>query len=100
MRLEAADVIHSFWVPEFRVKQDLVPGQVHDLRFTPTLEGDYELVCAEICGLNHYLMVKPVRIVSQAEYSACRQLIELGGLIGFVGAPGSFRAQIGGRMER
>jgi cytochrome c oxidase subunit 2 len=70
MHLEAADVVHSFWVPEFRVKQDLVPGQVQELRFTPTLEGDFDLVCAEMCGLNHYLMIKPVRIVSQAEYSA------------------------------
>lgn len=70
MHLEAADVIHSFWVPEFRVKQDVVPGQVHELRFTPTLEGDYDLVCAEMCGLNHYQMVKPVRIVPYAEFSA------------------------------
>lgn len=70
MRMEAADVIHSFWVPEFRVKQDLVPGQIQDLRFTPTLEGEYELVCAEMCGLNHYLMVKPVRIVPPGEFAA------------------------------
>lgn len=70
MHLEAADVIHSFWVPEFRVKQDLVPGQVHELRFTPTLEGEYQVVCAEICGLNHYLMIKNVRVVPQAEFTA------------------------------
>jgi len=70
MHMEAADVIHSFWVPEFRVKQDVVPGQIHELRFTPTLEGDYDLVCAEMCGLNHFLMIKPVRIVPYAEYSA------------------------------
>lgn len=70
MHLEAADVIHSFWVPEFRVKQDAVPGQVQELRFTPTLEGDFEVVCAEMCGLNHYDMTRPVRIVTDAEFSA------------------------------
>lgn len=70
MMLRSSDVLHSFWVPEFRVKQDVVPGQDQELRFTPTLEGEYDLVCAEMCGLNHYAMVKPVRIVSQAEYTA------------------------------
>lgn len=70
MSLESADVIHSFWVPEFRVKQDVVPGQDHDLRFTPTVEGEFHLMCAEMCGLNHYDMIKPVRVVSQEEYTA------------------------------
>lgn len=70
MNLTSADVIHAFWVPEFRVKHDVVPGQDHELRFTPTLEGEFQLVCAEMCGLSHYSMVKPVRVVSQAEYSA------------------------------
>jgi cytochrome c oxidase subunit 2 len=70
MHMTAADVLHSFWVPEFRVKQDLVPGQMQELRFTPTLEGEYEVVCAEICGLNHYLMYKNVRVVPPGEFSA------------------------------
>ena len=52
MAMEATDVLHSFWVPEFRVKQDIVPGQVTDLRFTPTLVGQYKLRCAELCGLD------------------------------------------------
>lgn len=68
MEMEAADVLHSFWIPEMRVKQDLVPGQVTDLRFTPTTTGEYRLRCAEMCGLNHYSMLAPVRVVAQADY--------------------------------
>ena len=49
MDMTSSDVIHAFWVPEFRVKKDLVPGQTTTVRFTPTLEGEYSLVCAEIC---------------------------------------------------
>jgi cytochrome c oxidase subunit 2 len=68
LEMTSVDVLHSFWVPEFRVKQDLVPGQVHELRFTPTDEGDYQLGCAEICGFNHALMVADVRVVSQEAF--------------------------------
>lgn len=70
LTLESLDVLHSFWVPEFRVKQDLVPGQVHNLRVTPTLIGEYKLRCAEICGASHAYMESPVIVVSQAEYDA------------------------------
>lgn len=69
LRLRATDVIHSFWVPEFRVKQDLLPGGlVRDLRVTPTLIGDYKVRCAELCGVQHALMEAPVRVVSRAEF--------------------------------
>lgn len=70
MELKSDDVIHAFWVPEFRVKKDLVPGQPTSIRFTPKVEGEYKLVCAEICGLSHYNMVTPVRVVSAEEYTA------------------------------
>lgn len=66
LEMEAVDVLHSFWVPEFRVKQDLVPGKITYLRFTPTLEGQFKLVCAEICGGNHAYMISAVYVVSQA----------------------------------
>lgn len=66
LELESQDVLHSFWVPEFRVKQDLVPGSTKYLRFTPTVEGSYELVCAEICGGSHAYMMAKVYVVSQA----------------------------------
>lgn len=66
LEMESQDVLHSFWVPEFRVKQDLVPGSTKYLRFTPTVEGSYSLVCAEICGGSHAYMMAKVYVVSQA----------------------------------
>ena len=56
LRLRALDVIHSFWVPEFRQKQDAVPGQVTHLPITPTKTGTHTLICTELCGLGHALM--------------------------------------------
>ncbi|MCP4421145.1 MAG: cytochrome c oxidase subunit II [Chloroflexi bacterium] len=66
--MESKDVIHSFWVPEFRVKQDLVPGTMMPLRITPTEIGSYRLVCAEICGNDHSGMSADVDVVSQADF--------------------------------
>ena len=62
------DVIHSFWVPEFRVKQDLVPGRTTELRITPTLIGDYKVRCAELCGASHAYMEGLVKVVSQGDF--------------------------------
>ncbi len=70
LKMNAEDVIHSFWVPEFRVKQDLVPDRETTLRITPTEIGAYKLRCAEICGLNHTQMEADVRIVSAEEFDA------------------------------
>ncbi|HSL30093.1 MAG TPA: cytochrome c oxidase subunit II [Anaerolineales bacterium] len=70
LRMTSNDVIHSFWVPEFRVKQDLVPGRITELRITPTVEGNYMVRCAEICGTSHAYMEKPVIVTSQEEYDA------------------------------
>ncbi len=70
LKMNAEDVIHSFWVPEFRVKQDLVPGRETTLRITPTETGAYKLRCAEICGLNHTQMEADVRILSVEEFDA------------------------------
>ncbi len=80
MQMTSRDVVHAFWVPEFRVKKDLVPGQVTELRFTPTIEGEYNLTCAEICGLTHYNMVAQVRVVSQDEFALWmdQQIVEQG----------------------
>ena len=70
LQMTSTDVIHSFWVPEFRVKQDLVPGRIIELRLTPILEGDYKVRCAELCGTSHAFMEKPVIVSSQAEFDA------------------------------
>ena len=70
LKMNAEDVIHSFWVPEFRVKQDLVPGRETTLRITPTEVGSYKLRCAEICGLSHTQMEADVRVLSMEEFQA------------------------------
>ena len=72
LTLTSTDVIHSFWVPEFRVKQDLLPGEdfERELRITPDLVGEYKVRCAELCGLQHYNMEAPVKVLSQADFDA------------------------------
>jgi cytochrome c oxidase subunit 2 len=75
LHMVAEDVIHSFWVPEFRVKQDLLPVENPEtdyfvLRFTPTEEGSYKVRCAEICGLQHSQMFATVRVMNQTDYDA------------------------------
>ncbi len=70
LNLRSEDVLHSFWVPEFRVKQDLVPGRTTVLHITPTEIGDYRLRCAEICGTDHSGMQASVRVVSEEDYQA------------------------------
>jgi cytochrome c oxidase subunit 2 len=70
LKMQSQDVLHSFWVPEFRVKQDIVPGRVEEYRITPTKIGEYKVRCAEICGTSHAYMEAPVIVVSQANYAA------------------------------
>ncbi|HYL62015.1 MAG TPA: cytochrome c oxidase subunit II [Candidatus Methylomirabilis sp.] len=66
--LRAHDVIHSFFVPAMRFKQDAVPGLAIHMHFTPTVTGDYEIACAELCGLGHYKMHGILKVVSQEEF--------------------------------
>jgi cytochrome c oxidase subunit II len=68
--LQAADVIHSFWVPEFGQKQDAVPGIATHIDVTPTRTGRFTLICTELCGLGHATMRSPVRVVSEADFAA------------------------------
>src|SRR3989304_3842212 len=73
LRLHSEDVIHSFFVPEFRVKQDVLPGGeefVRELRGTPNLEGTYKVRCAEIGGQGHYSMQAEVQVVPGSEFDA------------------------------
>lgn len=67
-RLHAQDVIHSFWVPEWRIKKDNVPGITTDALVTPNREGTYQLVCAELCGFGHFTMRARVVVESQEKY--------------------------------
>jgi cytochrome c oxidase subunit 2 len=66
--LRSRDVIHSFFVPEFRLKQDALPGHTIPVWFNATTPGTYDLVCAELCGWGHYKMAGRVRVLPRAEY--------------------------------
>lgn len=73
VQLRALDVIHSFWVPEWRIKRDLVPGAPccsidDDFVVTPDKEGTFSLVCTELCGIGHSTMRAPVVVESQEEF--------------------------------
>ena len=68
--LHSRDVLHSFFVPEFRLKQDAVPGMAIPVWFNSTKEGTYDLICAELCGWGHYKMAGRVEVVSRDEYDA------------------------------
>jgi cytochrome c oxidase subunit II len=67
-QLSSEDVIHSFFIPAFRIKQDAVPGMHIRAWFQPTEVGKFELGCAELCGLGHYRMHAAVFVHSQEEY--------------------------------
>jgi cytochrome c oxidase subunit 2 len=68
VRLRSKDVLHSFLLPMQRVKQDVVPGMTIDLWFVPTQEGDFEIACAELCGMGHYQMRGLLRVESQQAF--------------------------------
>jgi len=68
--LRSVDVLHDFYVPQFRAKMDLVPGMVSYLWFTPTKTGTYEVMCAELCGLSHHNMRGYVVVDSQGDFEA------------------------------
>jgi cytochrome c oxidase subunit 2 len=68
LRMSSEDVIHSFFVRAFRVKQDIVPGMETVVWFEATETGDFDVACAELCGLGHYRMGATVTVHSQEDY--------------------------------
>src|SRR4051795_4456270 len=64
------DVLHSFWVPSFRLKTDTVPGLTTHIRVTPNKFGTFDIVCAELCGLGHSTMRQNVHVVTQEAFEA------------------------------
>ncbi len=80
--LKSPDVIHSFWIPEFYFKMDVVPGRVNSFDLTPTREGTFTGRCAELCGLYHTRMIFKVNVVSPEEYEAHLQDLEETGQTG------------------
>lgn len=70
LNINAQDVIHAFWVPEFRLKQDAVPGSETHLAFTPNKPGNYPIICAELCGAYHGAMKTRVIVETPEDYEA------------------------------
>ena len=69
-QLQSVDVLHDFSVPVFRLKQDAIPGRTITGWFEPTLEGEYDVQCAEICGIGHGLMGARIFIENEAQHAA------------------------------
>jgi len=68
LTMTSEDVIHSFYIPAFRIKMDVLPGRYTELWFTPTKVGEYHLFCAEYCGTKHSGMIGRVVVMEQADY--------------------------------
>jgi cytochrome c oxidase subunit 2 len=66
--IRSEDVTHSFYVRELRLKQDAVPGMEIHMHFTADVVGDYEIACAELCGLGHYRMHSMLSVLSEADF--------------------------------
>jgi cytochrome c oxidase subunit 2 len=67
-RIRSTDVIHSFWIPEFRIKTDAVPGILNEERVTPSAVGDYTARCSELCGTGHAYMTAPVHVLDEQDF--------------------------------
>ena len=74
LRLRSKDVIHNFWVPQLRFKQDLVPGMEIKVHFTANRVGKYELACAELCGQLHFKMKSYMLVLPEEEIQALQVL--------------------------
>ncbi len=71
--MHSKDVIHAFWIPAFRIQEDVVPGITTHWRATPDRLGSYPVVCNLLCGLGHSLMRSTVHVVSQEKFHAGSQ---------------------------
>jgi cytochrome c oxidase subunit II len=85
LELNSRDVIHSFWVPAFLQKRDMIPGKTNYIRFTPTKEGTYDGKCAELCGEYHSEMLFRVKVVSEAEFQQHMETLRESGNTGLLG---------------
>jgi cytochrome c oxidase subunit 2 len=70
INLVSLDVIHSLFIPEFRIKSDMIPGREKSMWFMPETKGEYNLFCAEYCGLRHSFMNAKVKVLSKDEFNA------------------------------
>lgn len=69
LEMESKDVNHSFYIPAFRIKEDVIAGKTNYLSFTPTRTGKYDIACAEYCGLNHSMMYSKVVVMNPDEFA-------------------------------
>ncbi|MGB7820497.1 MAG: cytochrome c oxidase subunit II [Ornithinibacter sp.] len=82
--LTTRDVIHSFWVPAFLQKMDMIPGRVNSFQVVPTQVGTFKGKCAELCGAYHSQMLFNVKVVDRAEYDAHIDLLRANGQTGML----------------
>jgi cytochrome c oxidase subunit 2 len=68
LRLRSLDVMHGFFVPEMRLKQNAVPGSTLHVHFTPTTPGTYAILCSQLCGMGHYRMQATLRVLPQDQF--------------------------------
>ena len=73
MLLRSKDVLHDFYVPQIRAKMDLVPGMITYFWFTPTKVGEFDVLCAELCGSGHYNMRSRMVVEEEADFQAWLQ---------------------------
>lgn len=86
-QMESPDVIHSFWVPAFYFKMDVIPGVTNSFQMTPNRIGTYAGKCTELCGTYHSRMLFNVDVVSEADYVAHLEELEARGQTGIIDAP-------------
>jgi cytochrome c oxidase subunit 2 len=86
--LHSKDVIHAFWIPAFRLQEDVVPGITVHYRATPDRVGNYPIVCNLLCGLGHSLMRSTVHVVSPAQFQAWLKSQQSGAAASGAGASG------------
>jgi len=70
LSLNSLDVIHGFYIPAFRIKEDIVPGRVKSAWFIPQLQGDFDLFCSTYCGMSHSYMINLVKVLPQEQFNA------------------------------
>jgi cytochrome c oxidase subunit 2 len=85
LQLNSRDVIHSFWVPAFLDKKDVLPGVTNYMTLTPTALGEYDGKCAELCGEYHSEMLFNVKVVTQAEFETHMAALKAKGQVGDLG---------------
>jgi cytochrome c oxidase subunit 2 len=93
--LRSPDVIHSFWVPSFLMKMDVVPGRHNSFSLTPTREGTFAGKCAELCGTYHSRMLFNVKVVSPEQYDQYLRGLEQQGNVGVLNGGSDATTQMG-----